>query len=165
MTEPQVITYHGDAVADLPHHAWYGLYIVRSRDHPRLCRAGAAGFRNSIVERLRAHRGKAPLERKNPPNWTELHRPFFPVWIAHLPHANAVATRCCERELQSRLADVVRYVDESGFDADAQSDAMLVDLAEACLPTLRALLAFQTGPFFVKPARTGERWYATPAQA
>lgn len=161
MTDDLVTTYAGDLIGDLPADAWFGLYLARSVKHPHLCRVGAAGFRNGIAARLRTHRGSAPVERKNPPNWTELHRPFRPFWVAHLQKANAVATRCCERELQAQLAKIVRYVDESGFDAGECTDDVLIDVAERCAPAFRDLLAFQTGPFFEKPRRSGDRWYAS----
>lgn len=160
---PQVRTYTEATLSELPPDAWYGLYLVRRMNEDRsIFRIGAAGFRGSIVDRLKNHRKGPARNRKRPPNWTELSRPFDPIWVAHLLSATRAGTVTAERHLLSRFALHYQFVSDSGFCDPSQDVLRMISLAENTVDEIRHLIEWQRAPFFEKASHDGTRWVAVP---
>ena len=156
----QIQEFIGEELSRIATDIRYGLYLVRCVREPDIYRLGASGFKGGLAARLRHHRGGPPRDRKNPPNWTELMRPFRPVWAVHLADASDGSTKRCERYLQAKFSTRFKFVDESGFTAAGIPEDEIVEFARAQLEELRRLFEFQDGEFFKKLPKTGVRWSA-----
>lgn len=137
----------------------YGVYIVQSETSPYLFRVGASGMRAPIWTRLNTHKGGPARDRKNPPNWTELNRPWKLLWVAQLV-TTETGVLCDEHYLQGLLAAQYPFVSESGFRAGAGQAREVVRIAEGSCEKLRAIVQVQTEALFKKEPKTAERWIA-----
>lgn len=158
---PEVITYTEETISNLSPDAWYGLYVVRSRTEDRsIFRVGAAGFSGSIISRLKSHRKGPARNRAKPPNWTELFRPFDPVWVAHLVGATRAGTLTAERQLLVEFARHYQFVSDSGFCDPSENIERIISIAQGTVDEIHRLLLAQRASFFRKASHNGARWVA-----
>lgn len=158
---PEVKTYTEESLSYLSQDAWYGLYIVRRRtEDRRIFRIGAAGFQGSIISRLNSHRKGPARNRAKPPNWTELFRPFDPVWVAHLVGATRVGTLTAERQLFVEFARHYQFVSDSGFCDPSEDIERIISVAQGTVDEIQRLLIAQRAPYFKKASYDGTRWIA-----
>lgn len=154
-----ISTYTINRLHELSQDHPYGVYIVQSETNPDLFRVGASGMRAPIWRRLNTHKGGPPRDRKNPPNWTELNRPWKLLWVAQLVTTEA-GVLCAEHYLHGVLAAHYPFVSESGFRAGVGQAQEVVRVAEESCEQLGAIVRVQTGALFKKEPKTGDRWLA-----
>lgn len=155
-----ISTYRPNTLHTLPRTSPWGIYIVQSRTNPELFRIGASGLKAPVWTRLNCHGGGPPRERKNPPNWTELNRPWQIVWVAHLESATETGVLSAEHYLCGHFAQRYPFVSESGFKADPSDGPAIADTAEATISNIIDIIRVQTEPLFKKESKTGDRWRA-----
>jgi hypothetical protein len=140
------------------HNADFGLYICSSGTDPDYLRVGAAGFKGCLRNRLQCHSAGAANDRSKPPNWTEIWRPWTPIWLFDLGVTSPGVTGCCERLLLAQLSLSCRFVDNSGFLRDQRTDDQICRLANEQVSLLEKLVARQTAEFFQKQPASSGRW-------
>ena len=153
-------SYRANTLHALERTSPWGIYVVQSCTDPRLFRIGASGLKAPIWMRLDCHKGGPPKERKNPPNWTELNRPWQIVWLAHLQSATEAGVLSAEHYLCGYFAQRYPFVSESGFRAEGAEATAIGDLAEETVPVIENIIRVQIEPLFKKEPKTGDRWRA-----
>jgi hypothetical protein len=140
-----------------------GVYLLKSGCE-ELARDGAKalfriGESKNLVRRKGTHGGSAPKTKwKKPANWTEVYRPWHYIWVATIPGASHLALKMCEHHLFSTFAPVYNFVDESGFEASADSAPEVIRLATAQVPVLRRIVSVQQRGKFDKEAYHRLKW-------
>ena len=141
-------SFKGSDLKNLDKSSPLGVYLVQSVCNPTYFRIGASGIKAPIWNRLKSHSGGPPSDRKNPPNWTELNRPWNAIWAAQIQYATDSAVLCAEHYICGQFSQRYPFVSESGFRNNSDSIHVIINIAESCLPAIETIASLQTEPLF-----------------